>query len=331
MLGATLSRHSRLGLWIHGPAGILSTTALARVPPGRPVRNGQEEEWKVFELHESRGAGGVKYMTSSVMGGTGLVIHAFTTRIGGVSRPPYDTLNMGLHVGDDPKSVIENRKRVAQALEVPFEAFVAGQQVHGHTVAVVRSEHAGAGCCDLETAVAGVDGLATGEVGVVLMGHYADCVPILLLDPAAPAVAVVHAGWRGTARGIAQSGCETLRKAFGGDPSGFLAAIGPCIGKCCYTVGEAVKDALVAGLGEETWNAVSEPCGSEPGNEGKKWRLDLAHVNRLQLEACGLRPENIDMAGICTSCRQDLFFSHRGSKGRTGRFAALIALAPKTV
>lgn len=285
----------------------------------------------MFELHESRGAGGVKYMTSSVLDGTGLVIHAFTTRIGGVSRPPYDTLNMGLHVGDDPESVVENRRRVAQALNVRFEAFVAGEQVHGHTMALVGSAHAGAGCCDLNTALPGVDGLATREAGIVLMGHYADCVPILLLDPDVPAVAVVHAGWRGTAAGIARSGCETLRKAFGGDPSRFVAAIGPCIGKCCYTVGEAVRDAFVANFGEKVWNAVSEQCRPKRAREGERWRLDLAYANRLQLEACGLRPENIDVAGICTSCRQDLFFSHRGSNGRTGRFAALIALAPKAV
>lgn len=284
----------------------------------------------MFELHGSPGAFGVSYMTSSVLDRTGLVVHAFTTRIGGVSRPPYDTLNMGLHVGDDPNCVIENRRRVARALNVPFEALVAGEQVHGNAVAVVGPAQVGAGGCDLETALAGVDGLATGEAGIVLMGHYADCVPILLLDPAAPAVAVVHAGWRGTVAGIARSGCEALRRAFGGDPSRFLAAIGPCIGKCCYTVGETVRDAFVANGGEKVWRAVSEACCPEPGQAGRTWRLDLAHANRLQLEEAGLRPENIDTAGICTSCRQDLFFSHRGSKGRTGRFAALITLATKT-
>ncbi|MDR7483811.1 MAG: peptidoglycan editing factor PgeF [Armatimonadota bacterium] len=238
------------------------------------------------------------------------VVHAFTTRMGGTSAPPYDTLNLGRGVGDRPEAVRANRARVLAALGRALDDHVEASQVHGAAVAVVGAAQRG-------RKVDGVDALATRERSVVLAMHCADCVPVLLADPVRGAVAAVHTGWRGTASGAAAATVAAMAQAFGSRPADLVAAIGPTIGPCCYEVDAPV----LAGFAAWPWrDRVFRP--SRPD----RWSLDLPEANRLQLVAAGVRDAAISAAGLCTSCHAALFFSHRRD-GRTGRMGALIALA----
>lgn len=242
------------------------------------------------------------------------IVHGFTGRGGGVSPPPFDSLNLGLRVGDDPAGVLENRRRLCRALGVSPGALVAGQQVHSNAVAVVTRASMGRGALSADDALPGVDALVCAEPGPVLLGLFADCVPILIVDPRTPAVAMVHAGWRGTHGQVAVRALETMAASFGTRPADCWAALGPCIGPCCYEVGAEVADRF-AGWGR----------GLVQVREGRLY-LDLPLANRRLLETAGVSGRQIVDAGVCTRCNMDLCFSHRGSGGWTGRMAAVIGL-----
>lgn len=289
----------------------------------------------------------------------GIVAHAFTTRRGGVSGAPYSTLNMACHVGDDPAAVAENRRRALAALGLesrsqarisqgpgqrprpiyPASPLVAGEQVHGDKIAVVTEADRGREWAPWAPAITRTDGLITrargGPEGVVLIAYFADCVPVYLVDPVERAIGLVHAGWRGTALRIVQKGVRAMKDAFGTDPKNVYAGIGPSIGPCCYHVGRDVAwevaktvDAPCAGRGgggcgeDDADNAASQMGG------GERWHLDLWEANRLQLLAAGVPAANIFVAGICTCCHRDVFFSYRGNGPRTGRMAALLTVLP---
>lgn len=242
----------------------------------------------------------------------------FSTRHGGVSPPPYATLNLGFHVGDGAAAVQENRARLFQALGLAPDSPVAGEQVHRDELAVVDQRHRGRGACSDQDALPGVDGLLTQCRGLPLSSYYADCVPIYLLDPRRPAAGLVHAGWRGTVLRIGGRAVRGMTGAFGTRPDECLGAVGPSIGPCCYEVDEPVMSALRKGF--PNWRQFARPAG--PG----RWKLDLPGANRQTLLDAGLRPENIAMAGYCTACRSDLFFSYRSAGGQTGRMASVLVL-----
>jgi YfiH family protein len=227
--------------------------------------------------------------------------HGFTTRDGGVSAPPWDTLNLGGRVGDDPASVAENWRRLEGATGLGFARV---RQVHG--ARVVRAERAGSPAEE-------ADAVVSAARGVAACVSIADCVPVLLADPSTGAVAAVHAGWRGTLARAAAEGVAALAGGAGASAEGLLAALGPSIGPCCYEVSPELAARFRADLGPA---AVVE--GARP-------RLDLWSANALVLAAAGLRPERIDVVGRCTACERELFFSHRRDAGRTGRQAAFIA------
>jgi YfiH family protein len=222
----------------------------------------------------------------------------FTTRRGGVSRGPYATLNLGLWTDDDPVAVSENRERVARFAGVARERFAQGRQVHGATVRRVTTPPAG------EPRPA--DGQATALPGIAPIVLVADCLPVALAGGGA--VAVLHAGWRGLASGLLESGVEAVRGLGAGEP--LVAAIGPGAGPCCYEVGEDVHSAF-AGLGEVA-------------RAGRN--LDLKGIARTRLEQAGVR--EVHDVGLCTICADSgLFFSHRRDRGVTGRQAGLAWLA----
>ncbi|HEY8417541.1 MAG TPA: peptidoglycan editing factor PgeF [Limnochordales bacterium] len=242
------------------------------------------------------------------------IVHGFTGRGGGVSPPPFDSLNLGLRVGDDPERVRENRRRLCQVLGVSPQALVVGEQVHGNAVAVVTRAAMGRGALVAADALPGVDALVCAEPGPVLMGLFADCVPILLVDPRTPAVAMVHAGWRGTDRQVVVRALAAMAEAFGTRAADCWAALGPSIGPCCYEVGADVADRFAG------WGG-----GLVQSREGRLY-LDLPAANRRLLESAGVPARQILTAEVCTRCRMDQCFSHRGSGGRTGRMAAVIGL-----
>lgn len=261
---------------------------------------------------------GVPLLTVSAFSETGLVKHGFTSRFGGTSQPPYDTLNMGFTVKDAPARVLENRRRVAQALDFPLKDLVALKQVHQDHVAVVAADHKGRGALTYETALEDTDALITAEPGVPISTYHADCVPVFLLDPVTPAVGLAHAGWKGTALKIAAKTVIKMNQCFGTRIEDCLVAIGPSIGPCCYEVDAKVKDVF------EREFVNSDVFFRATGNN--KWHLDLWAANVHALEKIGVPGKNILVSSMCTGCQNDMFYSHRKENGVTGRMAALIML-----
>ena len=271
-------------------------------------------EWRISD------GGGPGIVRCRALRDTGGIAHAFSTRRGGVSCGPYGSLNLGLSVGDDPEAVHENRRRFFGSLGVDPGRAVRARQVHGEGVLVVDRELAGrAGfpriMLDEQLEF---DALVTDLPVLALTVSTADCLPILIADPRRRAVAAVHAGWRGTVRRITELAVGVLRERYGTDARDCVAALGPGIRGCCYEVDAPVMELLSRALAG--WGA----CASERGPG--KWLLDLAAANRGLLEDAGLDPGAIHDAGLCTRCRPDLFYSHRGQGPTTGRMMNAILL-----
>ena len=244
------------------------------------------------------------------------LIHAVSTRHGGVSRPPFATLNLTWAVGDDPEAVEENHRRLCAALGVPREALVSPRQVHGAEVRRV-------GASDRGRFIPGCDALITDEPGVVLLLRFADCVPIFLYDPRRKAIGLAHAGWRGTVAGIAQATVRAMTEAFGSRPGDLVTALGPAIGPCCYEVGPEVVAAVNTAFGPDN-GLLSHPVSNPYRLTHKRAHFDLWAANERQLRAAGV--VRIEVAGLCTACHTDEFFSYRAENGRTGHHGALICL-----
>ncbi len=237
--------------------------------------------------------------------------HAFTTRIGGYSRGPFASLNLGRGADDDPAAVARNRALVLSALGLPGAHEVEAAQVHGAVVAVVGQTEAG-------RIIEGADGLVTAERGAVLAVHAADCVPLLVVDPRRGVVAAVHAGWRGTAAGVSVEAVTVMADRFECRPEDLRAAIGPCIGPCHYEVDEPVMARLRRW---SWWEQVAVP------NPRGRWQLDLRAANRRQLVDAGVPLQQIETLDWCTFEHPELFYSYRRD-GATGRTAAIVALGP---
>jgi hypothetical protein len=248
------------------------------------------------------------------------LVHAVTTRAGGVSPAPWDTLNMSWSRPDDPAHVLENRRRVCAALEIPLSRLAQAPQIHGAGVGVVRTDDAGRGATGRDSLLPANDGLITDAPDVYLLACFADCVPLLFFDPARPAVGVAHAGWRGTVAGMATAMVRAFVTQWGTRPADLRVVIGPSIGPCCYQVGPAVVDAARAALpgAEELFSRV----------DGSAAHFDLWQANRASLLRAGVLAEHIETSGLCTMHHAADFFSHRADHGNTGRFAAIIGLRP---
>ena len=244
-----------------------------------------------------------------------------TTRHGGVSSGPYASLNLGLHVGDSEGDVLENRRRAAAALGADPGDFVFCIQAHGPNVGVVTAADRGRGALTQQDAIPGTDALVTGDPGVVLTVMVADCVPIVLYDPAAHVLACVHAGWRGTVTRVSEAAVAAMR-SLGATPGNVIAGLGPAIPPDRYQVGEDVHQAAREGLGERA----SQQVIREDGNG--RWLFDLWTANRLVLRDAGVPDRNVHVAEIPTGSDPGLFFSDREVRP-CGRFAAMARLRPE--
>jgi len=269
------------------------------------------------KFYIKRAANGVWYGQFSHLARRGIK-HGISTRLGGLSDAPYATLNLGLKSGDDPAKVRLNRELLCQAVGVDIALAVTSQQVHASHIHFAQAADAGRGAHDHAAAVPATDALATDQPGLPLMLFYADCVPVLILDPVRPAVAVCHAGWKGTLARIAAKTVLAMSEHYGTNPGDCLVGIGPSIGPCCYEVAQPVIDALKDSFGP-AWTQLAVP-------RGDKWLLDLWHANRDQLEAVGVPRGNIDISGVSTASNTELFYSHRAEHGLTGRLGAIISL-----
>ena len=244
--------------------------------------------------------------------------HGVSTRLGGLSTPPYATLNLGLKSGDDPDKVLLNRDLFCQAVGVDYARAVTGQQVHGDHIHLVLEDDAGRGTRSHAAAVPASDALITNRRGLPLILFYADCVPVLIFDPVRRAIGLSHAGWKGTVARIAAKTVLAMGEHFGTSPADCFVGIGPSIGPCCYEVDAPVVEALQASF-EGTWRDLVVPSAD-------KWHLDLWHANRDQLEEIGVPRAHIDISGVCTAENTALFYSHRAERGNTGRHGAVICL-----
>lgn len=260
---------------------------------------------------ETIGRGGPEYLVSSLLAPAS---HCFSTRLGGVSTGSLASLNLGIHRGDRPGNVWENYRILGKALGFDPRETVFTRQTHTDLVARVGRENRGEGL--IYPVIRERDGLVTDEPGVVLTIFTADCTPILFYDPVRRAVGGAHAGWRGTAAGIAARTVEAMTREFGCDPWNIRAAIGPCIGRCCFETDRDVPDAMRKALGGEAEEAIT--------GAGPKYHVDLKKLNELWLRRAGV--EQIDVCPDCTACQPDRFWSHRVTRGDRGSLAALIQL-----
>ena len=263
---------------------------------------------------EQKRAGKVHYIEPGLLAKAGVAVQGFTTRHEGVSRPPYNSLNLGTNTLDPPHNVEGNRSLLARAFGGKLEHLVTVKQVHGTDLLVIDAPNPDfAHFLKLEC-----DGIVTNQPGVMIGVCVADCAPVLLLDPGKKVVAALHAGWKGTAGDICRKGVEAMQELFGCKPADILAAVGPAIGPCCYEVDRPVIDAFRSqGTGFDSF--------AEASGEGK-WQLNLPRANALQLLKAGITDAHLAVSDLCVACTPNLFFSYRRDNGETGRQMGFIML-----
>lgn len=245
-----------------------------------------------------------------------------STRRGGVSSPPYDSLNLGLRVGDEDEAVVENRRRLFAAFGLELERSVWCRQIHADGVAVVDAGDAGRGSTEEESIVQDADALVTDTPALPLCVTLADCVPVVIHDPDRGVVGLAHAGWGGTVARICSRTVEAMSERFGSDPAAIVAAIGPSIGPDGYEVGADVLERARDAYGERA-EEILAPL------EGGKALFDLWTANRIDLEGAGVSPDRIEVSGIAGERQLGDFYSHRHEGAATGRFIAAVSLSAR--
>ncbi len=241
----------------------------------------------------------------------GEITHGIFTRKGGVSPSPWDSLNLGGTVGDSRENVVENRRRVFNALHLAVESIYDAWQVHGTTVIHVKQPRR------LESPHIHGDILLTDRPGITLMMRFADCVPILLHDPIKKIIGIVHAGWKGSVERVAEKSIVAMQKGYGSNPADIIAGIGASICSEHYLVRKDVRDHAAGHIAHLLDEVFLEKNG--------QLHLDLWKLNEIILRESGVK--KIQVSNQCTACDLEEWYSHRAQAGSTGRFAAVIALA----
>jgi len=256
----------------------------------------------------------ISYLQPDWASGSG-VVAGFTTRNGGVSRQPYNSLNLGFNTEDTSHNVEGNRSTLARAFGLETRQLLTVTQVHGTDLLVIDAPNPDlAHFLKIEC-----DAIVTNQPGIMLGILTADCYPVLMHDPVQKVVAAVHVGWRGAASGILGKTVAALRTNFNVLPGDLKIAVGPGIGAHSYEVDRPVRDAFRKG--GLPW----QECTTEV--KLGKWQLDLREACRLQLEAVGILPRQVELAAQCTCCHKELFYSYRRDAGKTGRQAGFVMLA----
>ena len=296
--------------------------------------------------------GGLAWIEHPLIGRYSWLVHAFSTRRGGLSRGPSAGLNLGFTPGEPRTRVRKNRELFFRQFGVEHFALASLRQVHSANVyQVVRAtsgeaEYRLGGNRPSGVAQPAGDALLTEEAGILLSMRTADCLPVLLVDPKHRAVAAVHAGWRGALAHLMGKAVGEMRRMYGSEPQSLFAVLGPSIRACCYEVGEEVLEAFQGRFphANKFFRRVSEPRASRPkrrpfssssvqspghGSSGAPpIHLDLVAVAQDQLLAAGLAPRHVAAVDFCTACRTDLFYSYRQEGRRTGRMLAVIGICP---
>jgi len=252
----------------------------------------------------------IRYYSFDLLAGEPGVLQGVFSRRGGVSPAPWDSLNLGGTVGDPRENVLENRRRMAAAIGRSADSLFDVWQVHGvEVICTDRPRPAG-------TIQYKADVIVTDRPEVTLFMRFADCVPVLLYDPIRRVAAAAHAGWQGTVQRVAAVAVQAMVERYGSQPADILAGIGPSICPEHYVVGQDVVERAQAAFGADAAGLLPTPNGDV--------HFDLWAANTLVLQQAGVK--HIQVAGVCTACHLEDWYSHRGEKGRTGRFGALLAL-----
>jgi len=250
----------------------------------------------------------IKYLVIPAFESTGLVKHAFSTR----------SLDFNLTANDMNERILQNYKLFCQTIGIEVENLVASDQTHEDEVYEATEKDRGKGIL-LKSDIKNKDALITKEREVALITYHADCVPLFFLDVKTPAIGLAHAGWRGTMKKIGPKTVAEMVSKFGTHPENILVGIGPCIKKCCFEVDEPVIIIL-----KKVFENYQELI--EPADKKGHWMLDLVKANQVSLIEAGIKPSNIWISDYCTCCHNDLFFSFRGDKKKTGNQIAVMEL-----
>lgn len=243
------------------------------------------------------------------------IIAGFTTRQGGKSKHPLNTLNMGLHINQDQKNALANRKLLSEKLAIPLSNWVGGEQIHSTNQKIVTHRDLGKGAISYHNALKKVDGLITNQKKILCTAYFADCVPIFYFDPVTNYIGIAHAGWRGSVKQMAKKMVETF-KDVGVDIKNLLVVIGPCISQLNYEVDQKIIQQI-----DERFIAKTTIK-----KDNNRYLLNLKQLNIEILLQSGVLRHNIDITNYCTYTHQDLFFSHRRDQGQTGRMLGYIGL-----
>jgi YfiH family protein len=235
------------------------------------------------------------------------LIAGVTTRNGGVSRPPYNSLNLGFNTEDAPYNIEGNRSTLLNAFDLPLHHLLQVKQVHGNDVVVIDKQNYDVSHFQHVEA----DAIITNQPGLMLAVTVADCYPLMVFEPEQRVAAVIHAGWRGAANGLIGKTIDAMVNEFDCRTEAMLVAVGPGISAEHYEVGKDVREGFRNGTGH--WDEIASEV------EFGKWRVDLQKSCLLQLEQAGVKKKNIDCADACTWNQRELFFSYRRDAGTTGR------------
>lgn len=266
----------------------------------------QKNDWPLVKH------GGLTLVLSPLLKSVDSLVHVFTTRLGGQSPEPLDSFNLGRHSLSEEirRDAMENRRKLCELFSIDTDRLAVPGQHHSTNIHILQEQ--------LQPGpfhFPGVDAIATAQTMQPVLLHFADCVPVMLVDTAIRKICVIHAGWRGTAGGIVKKSVKLMVEQLGSHPGDIAAAIGPAIGSCCFETGDEVVDGLS--------QTVADPAPLTPYKNGRAFP-DLKAFNAMQLLEAGV--QNIDVASWCTACHPELFYSHRQSGGQTGRQGALACL-----
>jgi len=242
------------------------------------------------------------------------LLHCFTTRKGGVSKGPYESLNIGFGTGDDEENIRRNNLIVFDKLGISIEDVVETDQTHTNNIKYVDETYKGRAMKDPK--YTDIDGIYTDKKNVALMSFHADCNAVFFFDPVEELIGLSHAGWRGTVTDIVGKMIKALSE-LGSNPSHLKAAISPSLCQDCFEVDKDVADMFIA---------TDIRYKDFMVTRGNKYHFDLWEINKYNMTKAGMDENNIELAGLCTKCRNDLFFSHRGQKGIRGLMAGIIMM-----
>lgn len=275
----------------------------------------ERAQGEVVKVNEKNG---VTYLTYPQLDACEGILHGFSTRLGGVSKGIFASMNLSFTRGDIEADVRENFRRIADAIGFPCEHIVLSDQTHTTNVRLVTEKDMGNGITR-EKNFFDTDGLITNTPGVVLATSYADCVPLFFVDPIHRAIGLSHSGWRGTVGRMGKQTLLQMKEAFGTKPEEVIAAIGPSICVDCYEVSEDVAEVF-----SKEFEADKDKILHAKGHG--KYQLDLWKANELVLLDAGILKEHLSVTDICTCCNPELLFSHRASHGKRGNLLAFLML-----